>query len=216
MRRILLIGTPIALFCALMVSTAGAAAVSSIQKWAGPFVCSGSYGTLTTSSSTSNSSPIASTTEVSTFCSDSHHRLKPLNSFEVSGVLFLEVFLALAVLLLLAGLARLVVTRRAPELAHDRSRTESDEGHDGNSLIAIPSRGVVDGRTAAMTVLNDVAPPDERPIRFSRAAPSAAISPSQPSTSDVVTGLAELGELHARGTLTDAEFVEAKSRLLTR
>ncbi len=33
---------------------------------------------------------------------------------------------------------------------------------------------------------------------------------------DVVTGLADLGELHRTGVLTDAEFESAKEKLLAR
>jgi membrane protease subunit (stomatin/prohibitin family) len=45
------------------------------------------------------------------------------------------------------------------------------------------------------------------------AAPAAAAAPAEMSA-DVTTRLAELGKLHEQGVLTDAEFSQAKAKLL--
>jgi hypothetical protein len=59
---------------------------------------------------------------------------------------------------------------------------------------------------------------EERQTKAAEAADGPAPTPAAPSSvgpaDDVIAGLAKLGELHANGTLTDAEFAEAKARLL--
>jgi hypothetical protein len=82
----------------------------------------------------------------------------------------------------------------------DRDRLSREFG--GKHLLAIP-QWVTEEREAkrAEASGNAVAPPEGASI------PASA-------DSDVVGGLAKLGELHANGTLTDAEFAEAKARLL--
>ena len=51
--------------------------------------------------------------------------------------------------------------------------------------------------------------------RVSKRTPAAAPGPAPlPAGPDVAAGLQELADLHARGSLTDAEFAAAKAKLL--
>jgi hypothetical protein len=55
--------------------------------------------------------------------------------------------------------------------------------------------------------------PSERPTATSPVSPSSRTSPS-PAALGLVRGLKELGALHADGAISEAEFVQAKRRLL--
>jgi hypothetical protein len=118
MRRIMIIGVPIVAFCAFMVGTAGAAAIPAVQQWTARFVCTGNYPTMVRTINTSDYAPNASTTTVSTFCTDGRHHLQAVNSWEIVGILFLEIFVVGVLLLTLLGVLRhLMRTRTTPRAA---------------------------------------------------------------------------------------------------
>jgi hypothetical protein len=83
------------------------------------------------------------------------------------------------------------------EIDRDRLRTEFADKH----LLSIPQWVT-----------------EERQAKLPDSAGGPAATPAAPSpaglTDEMVAGLAKLGELHENGTLTDAEFAEAKARLL--
>jgi hypothetical protein len=95
----LLVGLPIALFCAFLVATAGAAIVPSIQRWASPVLCRAPYGTMVTSSQSGMYTPNLSVETFSDACTDGHRHFKPVNALADGGIVFLETFAALCVLL---------------------------------------------------------------------------------------------------------------------
>jgi Short C-terminal domain len=103
------------------------------------------------------------------------------------------------------------------EIDHDRLRKEFGTGNNGKDLVAIPTRGTSDRRAAylgAMESMGASATPEDRRTALIEAMGGRAAAPA-PATADVAASLAKLGELHANGTLTDAEFAQAKAQLLS-
>ncbi|MFI2489032.1 SHOCT domain-containing protein [Promicromonospora kroppenstedtii] len=69
------------------------------------------------------------------------------------------------------------------------------------------------GRAQQQYEAQQYAPPQYAPAQQAPAAPAAA-PPSDGANDALLTQLAQLGELHGKGVLTDEEFAAAKAKLL--
>ncbi|MFD7307927.1 SHOCT domain-containing protein [Promicromonospora sp. NPDC059942] len=56
--------------------------------------------------------------------------------------------------------------------------------------------------------------PQQPPPQYEPVQPAPAAPPSDGANDALLTQLAQLGELHGKGVLTDAEFADAKAKLL--
>ncbi len=100
---------------------------------------------------------------------------------------------------------------------------EQPDGCDIDSDRLVKEFGKVDGKKRRTSVPQWVSdewtkhsldPVDERRARAAPIADTAQGAESAPGSDGIVAGLKDLAQLHAGGALSDAEYAEAKSRLL--
>jgi len=87
----------------------------------------------------------------------------------------------------------------------------------GGSILFTSQYGTVNLSTLPVISINGQPPAGPKPTTSSAVAPSPAVSStSSANESDVFSSLERIGDLHAKGILTDEEFAQKKAELLQR